>query len=729
MTYHEDAPRSSSLPEAVDLIGDWWQERRPGGRPAFLVDPSGSDGASVLREVHRRVAGSVFVDAHGRTAEEVHREVLLALGVDLGPGQRSRWRSSLRQVPEARLVLIANAHRAGRTRLAHEPDRLISRTVAGLNSGNVAVVAHTSPRDLPNRSIVVLRLPENAASERLESPLLQALALAEPREVPLRVWAELAVALTGGTVSETVLAQLAQDHSDLIQSGPDGISFVDEGIAERLRREAEPDEITRVNQHLVDWLRRVSREFRHPEGWAAHGPEGRYAATGLAAHAVQANALEELLRHGELLANIPPIALMDAACCAFGGRVPGNSAAADGIHLWSYGMVPSGQSDWAALMHLMATARKDTAFAVGVAGSGVQLPWTTKWTRWRPPGGYHVSYTKAMPLTALAEVRWQDRAAVAGLCERTQPDAAIWDAETGALLAGPWQGDGIPEGHRGALSWPPLPAGTESSNDAAGRPGPLTFQDLHNGVPAGRGPHPSLLESPPLRVGDLVVLGGSGGLFAIEPEPGEEFSGFGSDNGRPLSGPYAMVGPTAPLDAPPPGPKDLIELYGDEEIFELEEEEIPEGLTDEAARRTLLEFGLPDLREGGMGLYPYGDHRFEVMDEVFWPDDVPPADETGPFFQIGFWMGGELVVDGPTGHVLRIPTEPDEDHLAALPAACSVEGFLTMVGLWVTGLRTKQTVHNDLEAVLLPQYVAIAQSAVDSTGAEAPAWSYVFHNE
>ncbi|WP_310724577.1 SUKH-4 family immunity protein [Streptomyces sp. N2A] len=671
----------------------------------------------------------MLVDAQGLTAEEVQERVLLALGVDLAPGSRSRWRSSLRQITEARLVLIANAHRAGRTRRAHEPDRLISRTVAGLNSGNVAVLAHTSPRDLPNRSTVVLRLPENAEPEGLESPLLRALALAEPREVPLPVWAELAVAVTGETVTETVLAPFVEDHPNLLRSGPNGVSFIDEGIAERLRREAAPDEIARVNRHLFDWLRRVSREFRHPEGWAAHGPEGRYAATGLAAHAVQANALEELLRHGGLLANIPQTILMDAACCASGGSVPGNSAAADGIHLWSYGMVPSRQSDWAALLHLMATARQDTAFAAAVAESGIHLPWKTKWTQWRPPGGYHVSYLKTMPLTALAEVRWNGRPAVAGLCERKQPDAAIWDAGTGALLAGPWQGDGIPEGHLGALSWPPLPAHAESSNDADGHPGPLTFHELHTGVPTGRGPHPSLLECVPVPVGDLVVLGGSGGLFAVEPGPGEEFSGFGSDNDQPLSGPYAAVGPTVPLDAPPPSPKDLIELYGDEEIFELEEEELPEGLTDEAARRTLLEFGLPDMREGGMGLYPYGDHRFEVMDEVLWPDDVPPVDETGPFFQIGFWMGGELVVDGPTGHVLRIPTEPDEDHLAALPAACSVEDFLTMVGLWVTGLRTKQTVHNDLEAVLLPQYVTLAQSAIDSTGAGAPAWSYVFHHE
>ncbi|MFD8543984.1 SUKH-4 family immunity protein [Streptomyces sp. NPDC059649] len=725
-------PRAGAEPsrEAVALIGDWWRERRPGSRPAFLLDPSDAGGMAVLREVHRSVGGSVLVDAQGLTAEEVQERVLLALGVNLSPGSRSRWRSSLRQITEARLVLIANAHRAGRTRRSYEPERLISGTLAGLAmaSGKVAVLAHTTAPVLPHQATVVVQLLENATTEGLDSPLLRALALAEPREVPMRIWAELVTALTAEPVSETVLSQLVDDRPEVIQAGRHGVFLMDEAVAKRVREETPPEEIRRVSRHLFDWLQHTSHEFRHPEGWAQAGPEGLYAATGLAAHAVQAEALEELLPQGGLLANIPQTVLMDAACCAFGGSVPGNSAAADGIHLWSYGVVPSDQSEWAALMHLMATARKDTPFSSAVAESGVQLPWKTTWTHWRPPGGYHVSYAQTMPLTALAGVRWNGRPAVAGLCERKRPDVAIWDAETGALLAGPWQGDDIPEGHLGALSWPPLDdAG--SPDEAGRRPGPLTFADLYAGVPVGRGPHPTLLESPPLPIGDLVVLAGSGGLFAIEPRPGEEFCGFGSGNAEPLSGPYAAAGPTTPVNAPPPSPKDLIELYGEEEIFELEEEELPEGLTDEATRRILLQCGLPDMREGGMGLYPYGDYRFEVMDEVFWPDDVAPVEETGPFFQIGFWMGGELVVDGPTGHVLRIPTEPDEEHLAALPAARSVEAFLTMVGLWVTGLRAKQTIHNDLEAFLLPQYVTIAQSAIDSIGGDAPAWSYVFHNE
>ncbi|MGW8399899.1 hypothetical protein ACWGLP_24955 [Streptomyces lydicus] len=48
-----------------------------------MADTSGRDGAEVLREVHRIIAGSVVLDATGRTAEELHAEILEILGVGL----------------------------------------------------------------------------------------------------------------------------------------------------------------------------------------------------------------------------------------------------------------------------------------------------------------------------------------------------------------------------------------------------------------------------------------------------------------------------------------------------------------------------------------------------------------------------------------------------------------------------------------------------------------------
>ncbi|MFF8897336.1 SUKH-4 family immunity protein [Streptomyces lydicus] len=188
---------------------------------------------------------------------------------------------------------------------------------------------------------------------------------------------------------------------------------------------------------------------------------------------------------------------------------------------------------------------------------------------------------------------------------------------------------------------------------------------------------------------------------------------------------------TTPVDAPPPGPGDLTELYGADEFRKFGEGNLPTGLTDPETRRILTDIGLPAVDESGMAIYPWGlaGRLPEALDQVSWPSDISAPEETGPLFQIGLWMGGELVIGGRSGHVLRIPTEPDEEHLEALPAACSLESFLTLLGLWVTGLRLKAAIEDDDEVYLLRQHVQSAQLLVDETGAEAPAWSYAFLND
>lgn len=92
--------------------------------------------------------------------------------------------------------------------------------------------------------------------------------------------------------------------------------------------------------------------------------------------------------------------------------------------------------------------------------------------------------------------------------------------------------------------------------------------------------------------------------------------------------------------------------------------------------------------------------------------------------------GGEIVIDGPTGHILRVPTGPDEEYLAGLPAARGLESFLTMVALWVTGLRTRALLPpGNSERGQITYWVLGALAEVDETGSEQPAWSYVLHNE
>ena len=729
MTSHDQAGPGASGQEIISLLVRWWQNWRSGDRLAHLADPSGSDGAAVLREVHRQVEGSVLLDAGGRTAEEVHAEALRSLGVDMSPDKRSDWPRALKGQREKRLILIMNAHRAGRTRSSSEPDKVASWTAKDLSGEKTGVILHHTPVRLSRLSEVSFTLQSRGSSETAWPTPVRALALAQPRVVPLRVWAELTLALGGEPITEHALHGLLEDFSDHLVSGEHGVAFADEGLAEELRRGTGDEEVSRVNRHMAEWLTEISPEFLHPEGWAKSGPEGLYAAEGLAMHAAQADGsaghgnpgplFKGLLQDGGALANIPQTTLMGAAYSTFVVDLPGNSAAGDAIHLWSYGVIPAGQAEWAAWLYLMATARGDQRLAAAIADSGVHLPWKAKWTHWRPPGGYHWRFLEPGPVDGLAEVRWQGRPAVAAI-ETWTSRADIWDAVSGERLAGPWYEE-IPEEYHGDLSWPP--------GEQEGGAGPQTVDDFEDAMSDEEPVHDLLLGSPPLSLGNQVIVGGSGGLFAIEPAEGEAFSSVNYSSTEPFSGRYAFTTAVTPVDAPPPGPSDLVELYGARRIHTFPESMLPEGLTDEPTRRTLIEFGLPALsNEDGLGIYPLGDSRMDIFDEVNWPANLDTVKESGPFFQIGFWMGGRLVIDGPTGHVLRIPTEDGEEHLAGLPAAHSLENFLTMVALWVTGHLTKGLVEGDDEAYLLPDHVLAAHKLIDPVGAEAPAWAYAFHN-
>ncbi|MGW2023808.1 SUKH-4 family immunity protein [Streptomyces decoyicus] len=738
MPIQDQAPEPISAAEGAAAIVAWWQEGQPHGEWLNVVDQAGHDGATALREVHGRVDGSILVDATGRTTEELEEEILRALGVDLSPGKRSAWRTALRRLNEGCLVLVVNAHRAGTTRLSFEPERFFAHAVGSLSRGRAGLVVHGSPRRRVPKAPVVVRLEGDEQAGKDWPVAVRALALSEPRVVPMRMWAELAAALSGEPVAELALTRVLEEFSAELASDEHGVRFTDENLAGDLRRDTAEQDVKRVNRRMADRLLRMSAEFRHPEGWSASGPDGAYAATGLAMHAAQAGYLQDLPEDHEgpwdvfgvvqedagSVANIPQSVLLDAASCAHAGALPGNSAAADASYLWLYGITPAAQTEWAAWLHLMAMARGDHPFAAAIADSGVRLPWKVKWTQWRPPGAYHHRFLSCSGCDGLTEVRWQGLPAIAGLdSNSSEGTTTIWDPTTGHLLAGPWHGEEIPEEHHADLTWPP---GTEGDG-----PGPTTFDELFEAMPDQPDVHPLLLAAPALPMGDVTILAGNGGLFAVEPAEGGDFTGTSAPRFRPLSGPYVAANETTPVDAPPPSPADLIALYGADEIRKFRANQLPSELTDEATRRTLTEFGLPAMQESGMGIYPWGSigRLPEIFEEISWPSDIELPQESGPFFQIGFWMGGDLVIDGPSGHVLRVPTEQEEEHLEGLPAACGLENFLTLVALWITGLRLASVIDDTDEVFLLRQHVQAAQGEVDEVGAEAAAWSYIFHNE
>ncbi|MYT70394.1 MULTISPECIES: SUKH-4 family immunity protein [unclassified Streptomyces] len=664
----------------------------------------------------------------------------------MSPGERGGdWRFTLGSWSEERLLVLVNSHRAGLTRRSYEPERLLHSTLPLLARGKLAVLTDARPELLPSgapaEAVFRLAEPTDLAPAPDLPAALRALALAEPRSVPLPVWAELVAAVTGETVAAGELTEVARVHADAVLVGSLGVSFVDEAVAEVLRHQFDSAELTRVNRHMVTWLLRTSADFRHPEGWAKAGAVGLYAATGLAMHAVQAGTYEELLRDGGVVAHLPQASVMDSAR-SHSFIIPGNSPASDALHLWNWGVVPRSQGEWASWLHLMAWSRDDLALASSVASSGVALPWRVRWARWRLPGGFHARFLEAGRFIRLAEVRRQGRSAVAGLQKRvaggsTDPYVTIRDVETGELVAGPWEQGEIPQEHGTELTLPTATATAPSASSGAqgsqSPERPTRLAELFGASSPPRDNSAFLLPCAPLLVGDVLVFGGDLGLLAIQAANGVDPSvlsdTFGSRR-QPLSWEYSDAGPSTPVDAAPSSHSDLIALFGEEDIFEAEPEELPDELTHQGTRDLFTDFGLPDMDEGGMALLPYGDGEVELFDEVDWPDDVESVADRGPFFQIGTWMGGEIVVDGPTGHILRVPTGPDEEELAGLPAARSLESFLTMVPLWVTGLRTRALLPpGSPERGQITHWVLGALADVDAAGGEQPAWSYVLHNE
>ncbi|WP_308296059.1 SUKH-4 family immunity protein [Streptomyces sp. ISL-96] len=153
---------------------------------------------------------------------------------------------------------------------------------------------------------------------------------------------------------------------------------------------------------------------------------------------------------------------------------------------------------------------------------------------------------------------------------------------------------------------------------------------------------------------------------------------------------------------------------------------MPAGLTDKTARRVLTDTGLPVMDEKAIRLEPEYE-RF--LWEVPWPKEVEQPAEDGPFFQIGLWMGAEIVIDGPSGHVLRMPRTAEESGLDGLLVATSLDRFLAMVAQWLTGRRILGTLENQDEDHLLRQHIEDAIWDIDADGSRAEAWTYALHND
>ncbi|KUL74211.1 hypothetical protein ADL33_18155 [Streptomyces sp. NRRL WC-3604] len=374
-------------------------------------------------------------------------------------------------------------------------------------------------------------------------------------------------------------------------------------------------------------------------------------------HAVQAGEFDAVQRSGRLVARIDQVALIDAAHADDSYAVSGASPAGDAVNLWMCGVDSLPQGEWASWLHLMSTVRGDTETAAEIASSGEPLPWTVRWAHWRPPGALSAAYVRPGPLgdpVIAPEDYLPGRHAVAAPGE-WDGRHRVWDAETGEQLAGPWP-EALPAPGQREPLWPTYtePNVTPDWDDLS------VFEILA----------PPFM-SDQVKVGDLLVVTGLGGVFAVDVHDPSMSEGISTVHGEPLFDDSGFVpalhhDPALRRDAYDP------DLFEPGVVRRLPASLLPDGVTNTDARRVLTDVGLPAFQGAAL--------RIEPLDEAGLPLLSPDAPEevsaSGPYFKIGLWGGGDLALHCETGQVVVLgaddwssteddfddePDEPDGD--------------------------------------------------------------------
>ncbi|WP_164492378.1 SUKH-4 family immunity protein [Streptomyces nigra] len=604
---------------------------------AEVTGPPGSGRTETLLRLSEARSETVVVDATGLTCEDVIERVMSAAGCAALPEKRADWGWELEGSPLAGgLVVILNAHRAGRTRRSSEPERMVHRfTVELAVAGRLKVLIE---RDLPDvrraHGHLVVALRPNTADgpvgllpDGLDSEALRALALAEVRRAPMPVWTALAQALAPHVGRSLDVAAALEASGDLLEVDGEGwVRFRDERHAEALRRSTAAEVSRAVNGELVAWL----------GDQAAGGPTGQYLAQGLAMHAVQAGEFDAVQRSGRLVARIDQVPLIDAAHADDAYAVSGTSPAGDAVNLWMCGVDSLAQGEWASWLHLMSTVRGDAETATEIASSGVPLPWKVRWAHWRPPGALSATYVRPGPLgdpVIAPEDYLPGRHAVAAPGE-WDGRHRVWDAKTGEELAGPWPEPLPAPGQREPL-WP-----TDAERNVTPDWDDLTvFETLEPPFVSGQ-----------VRVGDLLIVTGLGGIFAVEIHDPSVSEGISKVHGEPLFDDSGLVPALhRGLAAQPRGTYDH-HLFEPGVVRRLPATLLPDAVTDPEARRVLTDVGLPAFQGASL--------RIEALDKVGLPllslDDQQEdsAATAGPYFRIGAWGDGDLATEGATGRVV-----------------------------------------------------------------------------
>ncbi|MEU2784613.1 SUKH-4 family immunity protein [Streptomyces sp. NPDC007110] len=673
-----------NLEEIATQISSRLAELPPKKGVVYVDGPSGAGKTSLLRHFAASAPEAVLVDATGCSTEEVADRVMQAIEVSYDNVRSISVFATLvkdrvfNRTFDPKTVVLTNTQWAGKTRISHEPVAVategivdeFSRSSKAINVKLVveidSEVCDLSPRknrnaiSIPPVHDVVELSPESLPARQRTA--MTALALSELHRVSFVEWQALCAALaTDFDVAE--LRTIGERSAYLTVDATDrpSVAFAHERDARALRKALSDSAFKNFQQAITERLFACAED----------GALISYLAHALPAHAAAAGRFQELFTHPHALVKCTYTALFDAFCTAFPHSIPADSFAASLFYLHNLQLSPSSQAEWISLLHLMALSQGDMERADALADAAGPLPWRTVWSHWRAPG--HVR-----PLLPQIDVVEELQAEADGITVTSRTADGVeqtWHATTGRLLAVTGQMNGA-KGPFIEEAPPTHPTPALWEVEAA--------QNLVRATAVGNASTPRVIQAPKVKavacVGDLIVIGGGRGIYAVQLDP--HYVDESPRPALPADTWYRKVTPRPYDEAACRPTRDLIlDVFDAENAPLLTEDQLPAGLTHEPTRHFLTETGFPavtdflSLNTHNLAATGFSEHTWEGTKHF----------EThlgeGPFYELGTWIGGILLLDGPTGRVLRQSRKNavDSDEPGDPLAGTSLAQFTAMV--------------------------------------------------
>ncbi|TQJ90406.1 ATP-binding protein [Streptomyces sp. SLBN-31] len=634
--------------QAIERVEAWLAEPNRLYETLAVRGQSGVGKTRLLLELSARIPQAVYVDCRGMTADDVARHLLSTWGVP----DASSLVSGAQHIRGGGVALLANVQWADQFVTSDEASRItqqVTRTLKRLARPSVQFVVERSadrPWVLaPAKNDLVLVSPSGSEEDdggrvselaRLTElhPALRALAAAELRTISLPVWAGLCRCL-GIQVAVDELEELLEILADVLitvdvldgEENERAAGFTAESDRHRIRRFNEVD-----HGALLESLLGVLRTH---ESWSSISTDsfGRYAAQTVALHAFHAGRMEEVLNDGNVLPCLDTTGLLRGMAAAWPQGVPQHRIAVDIHYLEGLGLAAAPHEEWVAWLHHCALSRGEVDLARAMAvRAGNELPWLTMWTECRPFGVFGKFQA---PMGGWSE----DPTAMAFTSERLLPllrESHTWHIEkTGPPIRH------IFDGRQNAFR-------------------PFRSKELSD---------------------SQWLVTGPSGPFVIEvsTEPGRQphLPGLPAPFVSPLTKTGVWNCPSEALEGDAPAQSWLEATFGKGTCRRLPESRLPNDLGHTGSRLFLTTVGFPKLTKQ----IPFV--RTIDLDEtgltaVPWPVESGPAEGIGPFYHLGEWTGGNILLDGDSGAVVQ----DYSTGYSSVTLATSLQQFCTILRLY-----------------------------------------------